>query len=117
MRSCGAYAMGSPYPIDNCVASQNNCPGTPGTLPKCSAPVYTMGGGPGTIMSYCDELPDNYIGNVALTFGVSRRSCPKGWIGAARLQLWLSKVSRLGHQQPVSVSGCTPPAVSPLRCS
>ena len=51
VRSCGTYAMGNPNPIDNCVASQNNCPGTVGTLPKCSGRVYTMGGGPGTIMS------------------------------------------------------------------
>ena len=93
--SCGKYAMGSPYPIDNCVvserwcqtsrpqvappgqpslqwvhhalqslrpplrpclpasrqASENNCPGTVGTLPNCTGPNYVFGGGPGTIMS------------------------------------------------------------------
>ncbi len=70
--SCGAYAMGNPLPIDNCVASENRCNGTAGRLPKCSGTVYAMGGGPGTIMSYCDQLGPYYIKNVALTFGVSR---------------------------------------------
>ena len=43
--------MGSPNPIDNCVASDNSCPGRVGMLPKCNSTVYTFGGGPGTIMS------------------------------------------------------------------
>lgn len=48
-----------------------------GILPNCTAKPTAFGGGPGTIMGYCDEIGPGYINNVAMTFGLNH---PCEWL-------------------------------------
>lgn len=70
VQSDGYYFQGQDKPI---------CPQPNGygILPNCTAKPTAFGGGPGTIMGYCDEIAPGYINNVAMTFGLNH---PCEWL-------------------------------------
>ena len=92
VQSQGYYFQGQDRPV---------CPQPNGfgILPNCTAKPTAAGGGPGTIMGYCDELKPDYEKNVALTFGLNH---PCEWLPARHaIASSASCIHRQANRAPV----------------